>query len=52
MKVLMISSLPVDLDSIKGGVDVVVVNLMKGFEAFPAVNLLVLSLENQITERL
>lgn len=44
MKVLMISSLPVDLDSIKGGVDAVVVNLMKGFEAFPAVNLLVLSL--------
>ncbi|MDQ1770348.1 glycosyltransferase family 4 protein [Labilibaculum euxinus] len=44
MKVLMISSLPVNLNSIQGGVDAVVVNLLKGFESFPEVNLLILSL--------
>ncbi len=44
MKVLMLSSLPLDLNSIQGGVDAVVVNLLKGLELFPQVNLIVLSL--------
>ena len=43
MKILMISSLPRDLDSIKGGVDAAVVNLIKGFEYFPDINFLILS---------
>jgi glycosyltransferase involved in cell wall biosynthesis len=44
MKVLMISSLPINLNSIQGGVDAVVVNLLKGFGYFPEVKILVLSL--------
>jgi glycosyltransferase involved in cell wall biosynthesis len=40
----MLTSLPANLDSIKGGVDAVIVNLMKGFELFPDSQLMVLSL--------
>ena len=44
MNVLIISALPVDLDSIKGGVDAVILNLINGFKHFPEVDFLILSL--------
>ncbi|GAB7087331.1 glycosyltransferase family 4 protein [Marinifilum fragile] len=43
MKVLIISSLPLDLNSVKGGVDAVIINLIRGFKQFPEVNFLILS---------
>ncbi|RUT79879.1 glycosyltransferase family 4 protein [Ancylomarina longa] len=44
MKVLIISSLPQNLDFVKSGVDAVIINLMKGFELFPEISFLILSL--------
>lgn len=44
MNVLIISALPDDLDSIRGGVDAVILNLIKGFKHFPEVDFLILSL--------
>ncbi|MFA8433412.1 MAG: glycosyltransferase family 4 protein [Marinifilaceae bacterium] len=44
MRILMLTSLPANLDSIKGGVDAVIVNLMNGFELFPDSHLMILSL--------
>lgn len=44
MKVLMITSLSTNMDAIQGGVDAVVINLIKGFEYFKDLELRILSL--------
>jgi len=44
MKVVLISSLPRDLNSVKSGVDAVVINLIKGFELYPEVSFLIISI--------
>ena len=50
LKLVMIGSLPVDLESVKGGVEAVILNLLSGFNELDEIHVTHLSFNKDITE--